>query len=310
MAIKGGYILQPRCIDESEVMHNPPIDRELWAYILRRVNHADNKGIMRGQGLFRFSDIQEDLHWCVGYRKETYSKPQLTKSLRRLCEGNMIETAKETRGILITVCNYEYYQDPQNYEGNGEETTKEARRKEKGHTINKNDKNDKNTSSNEDDIDATSDPLDSTTDERTPPPVPAAPLPRPEPVNYRDLVIFFNAETRGVFGNITYPLSEKRKSQVRARIREHGKDAFARMIRMAARSDFLKGDKGDFKATFDWLIKPTNFEKVLSGNYDNSKKGGRSSPADDERLMQNIAAGFQRGLKEREERELRDQPLP
>lgn len=140
--INGGYILQPRIIDGSESSNFPPVTRELWGYLLRNVNHArnDRLNIDRGQGFFRLADIQEDLKWYSGYRKNVYSKPQLTKSLRRLREGNMVETTKETRGLLITICNYDYYQDPKNYEGNDEETTKGSRRKSKGHTINKNEK--------------------------------------------------------------------------------------------------------------------------------------------------------------------------
>ena len=73
-----------------------------------------------------------------------YSKPQLTKSLRRLREGNAIATSKATRGIYITILNYDYYQDPANYESNTEETTKVSRRKREGRTINKNVKEVKN----------------------------------------------------------------------------------------------------------------------------------------------------------------------
>jgi len=70
-----------------------------------------------------------------------YSKPQLTKSLRRLRERSMIATMKATRGIFITILKYDYYQDPKNYEGNDEETVKEMRRKQVGITKNKNEKN-------------------------------------------------------------------------------------------------------------------------------------------------------------------------
>ena len=132
MPIPGGYILQPRCIDGSDIMHEPPVVRELWFYLLRRVNHRDNGKFERGTNFFCLGDIQDALHWYVGYRKKTYSKPQLTKAMRRLRERNMIETAKETRGIWVRVLNYNYYQDPKNYEGNAEGNTKEIRRKHEG----------------------------------------------------------------------------------------------------------------------------------------------------------------------------------
>ena len=91
-----------------------------------------------------------------------------------------------------------------------------------------------------------------------------------ENINYDKLVAYFNKTTKGVFGMVQMPLSETRRTSVRARIREHGKEAFIAVIAKAMASDFLKGqNQRGFKATFDWLIKPTNFEKVLSGNYDN-----------------------------------------
>jgi len=139
--INGGYILQPRLFDSSEAAKMPPVARELWLYLLRNVNHTDNGKYKRGQGFFNLEEIRESLCWYSGYRKNTYSKSQLTKSLRRLREGKMVVTAKATRGVYVTICNYEYYQDPKNYEGTNEDQTKETRRKRKGSTKNKNDKN-------------------------------------------------------------------------------------------------------------------------------------------------------------------------
>jgi hypothetical protein len=139
--IDGGYILQPRKIDDSEIMHAPPVVRELWLYLLRKVNWKDNCKYMRGQGFFQLETIQKDLGWFVGYRRMVYSKPQLTKALRRLREGNMIATTKETRGVFVSVCKYEFYQDKKNYEGNDEETTKEQREKcEDAHYIKRKEK--------------------------------------------------------------------------------------------------------------------------------------------------------------------------
>jgi hypothetical protein len=135
--ISGGYILQPRIIDESELIHEPPVVRELWLYLLRKVNYKDNGKFKRGSGFFSLDDISDDLHWYIGFRRMKYSKPQLTKTLRKLRERNMIATTKATRGIFVTICKYDYYQDSKNYEGNDEEITKELRKNFGGHTKNK-----------------------------------------------------------------------------------------------------------------------------------------------------------------------------
>jgi len=130
--IEGGYILMSRKIDESEVSKMSPVTRELFIYLLRKVNHAPFKNLRRGQGHFVFSNIQSDLSWKVGYRTEKYSKPQISKALRRLKNAQMIETVKATRGLIITICNYDFYQNPKNYEGNNEGNKTTQRRKHEG----------------------------------------------------------------------------------------------------------------------------------------------------------------------------------
>ena len=87
--------------------------------------------------------------------------------------------------------------------------------------------------------------------------------PHAEHIDYSELVKFFNEETKGVFGTVRTPLSDSRKGMINARIKSYGKKTFADMIHRAYQSDFLKGqNKKGWTASFDWLIKPTNFEKV------------------------------------------------
>lgn len=127
MAIKGGYILRPRCVGNGSLAHHPPIDRELWDYLLRNVLHKDTGNLKRGQGYFQLSDIQEDLYWVNGRRKMTYSKPQLTKSIQRICATGSAVSSRVARGVIVTIINYDLYQNPMSYRaddsafcGNGE----------------------------------------------------------------------------------------------------------------------------------------------------------------------------------------------
>ena len=63
-------------------------------------------------------------------------------------------------------------------------------------------------------------------------------------------------------------ISNSRLTLVKARIAEHGLDAFLKAIKGIKECPFLLGqnEKG-WVITFDWLIKPSNFAKVLEGNY-------------------------------------------
>ena len=120
--------------------------------------------------------------------------------------------------------------------------------------------------------------------------------PHAEHIDYSELVKFFNEETKGIFGTVRTPLSDTRKGMINARIKTYGKKTFADMIRRAYQSDFLKGqNKKGWRASFDWLIKPTNFEKVISGNYDNKHRtNNNTGERDMEEFYRSIASGIAR----------------
>ncbi|WP_394884023.1 helix-turn-helix domain-containing protein [Clostridium butyricum] len=59
-----------------------------------------------------------------------------------------------------------------------------------------------------------------------------------------------------------------RYKSLKARIKEYGLENMLKAIDSVKTSDFLKGqNKNNWIITFDWLIKPNNFTKVLEGNY-------------------------------------------
>ncbi|MBU0959516.1 MAG: hypothetical protein KKB31_06225, partial [Nanoarchaeota archaeon] len=127
------------------IQNKPPCFRETWIWLLGQANHSkgksNNRIIERGQLIRTISDIQEGLSWYIGYRKMKYSRDQVAKALRYLCEASMIDTTKTTRGMIITICNYDYYQRSENYEAYNEDVKKATRKHFGGATINKNDKN-------------------------------------------------------------------------------------------------------------------------------------------------------------------------
>jgi len=148
--IKGGYILQPRKIDESDIQECPPHVREIWLYLLRKANHRDtpNKKLQKGQLLTSYKKIINDLSWKVGYRTENYKKHHCETAMKVLTRLNMITTTKTTRGIIVTICNYEYYQNPKNYENHNGNDNKTTTKPQSTDTIDKNGKNEKNEKNN------------------------------------------------------------------------------------------------------------------------------------------------------------------
>jgi len=146
--INGGYYIKARKIQESEIAHWPPHVREIWDWLLKEANHTDNKcnGIIikRGQCFRSYKDIQEGLHWYAGWKKMMYSKWDCEKAMKKLVRATMIATTRTTRGLFITICNYDLYQNPNNYMSHTRATIRATNEPHSGHSINNNDNNEKN----------------------------------------------------------------------------------------------------------------------------------------------------------------------
>lgn len=73
-------------------------------------------------------------------------------------------------------------------------------------------------------------------------------------------------------------MSEARKKAIKARFRSGYKlEDFERLFTLAAQSSFLNGgNKRNFMANFDWLIRDANMAKVLDGNYADRPNGNNS----------------------------------
>lgn len=66
--------------------------------------------------------------------------------------------------------------------------------------------------------------------------------------------------------------NSKRDKLLQARIKERGEDTVLEAIARAKGSSFLAGkNRKGWAITFDWFILPTNFQKVLEGNYDDRR---------------------------------------
>ena len=149
--IADGYYIKARKIQQSDIAHCSPATREIWDWLLMNANHkeSENGSIKRGQLFRSLKEIREGLKWYVGYRTERYSEDVTKKAMKALRKHLMITSMKAPGGVLITICNYSFYQNPENYEstnGSTNEGTTKAPLRHQGGTIynNKNEKNEKN----------------------------------------------------------------------------------------------------------------------------------------------------------------------
>lgn len=103
-------------------------------------------------------------------------------------------------------------------------------------------------------------------------------------------------------------MSDQRKGNVRSRIREYGGDVqmVYKAIDKAMASDFMNGKNGKgWVASFDWMMCPSNFPKVLEGNYDNEQPAGSQQPQ-----AQDPTATARPSIGERYEQAKHQQPAP
>ena len=269
-----GYILISRKIVESEIWSKPPLYLKVWVWLLCKAQFKDYKNLKRGQVKTSVKEIQEACAHYSGYRKEVPTSRQIRTILEWLrnphgCNNgcncgsndgsNMIETAGVTHGVVITICNFNDYQDPKFYGSNNGSNTdvnmgvtaENLRNVEQCQDKENTDKNTKNTKTD----------ISNTVSKDT--------------VCTTDMVRV--AEAWNSLNDIGIKQIHKitegtnRHKLLRKRINDYGIDAILKAIKNIRESNFLQGKTNSgFMVTFDWFIKPNNFPKVLDGNYDNN----------------------------------------
>ena len=192
-----------------------------------------------------------------------YSVSIVNEALKKLVESGEIKRERCWRGIKTTIVNFDKYQtisisesetltenQSENQSINEQEYNKEINEE-----LNKNNEEDTGAIAPSSGADA-----------------PDQSLTSQDKVDFVGIINFFNRTMKEAGSAIPRCKSceGKRKEFVRARVKEHGMDAVYEMITKASVSNFLNGRTAKpFFATFDWLFRPSNFQKVLEGNYDN-----------------------------------------
>ena len=75
-------------------------------------------------------------------------------------------------------------------------------------------------------------------------------------------------------------LTDTRKRHIKTAFKTLGDLSFEEYFHMVEASDFLTGRKGEWKASFDWILNPANMVKVIEGNYCNPEIHSRGKKAD------------------------------
>lgn len=140
-----GCIMLARVIKEKKIWTKKPSWWfKVWTYILMEVNHKNNPKFKRGTNFFTLRKIYNE---CCLYN-EGIKEKSVGNFLKFAKTQLQITTQKTTRGLILTVCNYNFYQNLDNYKNDTEndmKNVKETPKKlQRNSTINNNDKNVKN----------------------------------------------------------------------------------------------------------------------------------------------------------------------
>ena len=64
-------------------------------------------------------------------------------------------------------------------------------------------------------------------------------------------------------------------------IDEYGMEKIEQAFRMAQESDFICGRATDWRGTFDWVMTPKYFPRILEGQYKNRKENKNMDAGED-----------------------------
>ena len=251
------------CISRGIVAHwiwSNPVLFQRWVWMILSANYDDREVsfcyhrimLHRGQLAVNLSYLSKIWH---------VSSQATHKFLVKLEDSGMVTRTVDDKVTVITICNYDRYQLKMGASVEGLVDGADNRMVDQ--VVNQTNKDNKIKT----EIEKTSDevlcqvPLELDMPEAV----------EKEYISWEKFISFFNTAMRGkTIPKIRgYHLAEHRKRNIRARIREYGKDAVIEVVKKAAASSFLNGggDKG-FVADIDWMMGPRNFPKILDGFYD------------------------------------------
>lgn len=235
-----GYVRIHRCLFEEHPAFRNDAEAMAFAWLIVKAAWQPTKvrykeriiWLDRGQAAISVRDFA---------RAMDRDKAWVERLLKRLKSETMVTTRNETGVNVVTICNYDQYQADIGARETPTETPNEtgARQGRDTEQVREESKEDK------------SEAIASVS--------PRFPL--------REALSFWN-ENAVVVGWSTAQTLNNRDKPLRNRLREHGLDGFKAAIARARASPYLAGPDPPHWFTFDWLLKPSNFQKLIEGNYD------------------------------------------
>ena len=139
-----GWVKFYRQFYSGSISCKPRHYREVFIWLIAHANHkparSSGRLIQRGQLVRSYKDICDALCWYVGARKERYKEHHIGSAMNWFRKEGMIKTTKTSRGLIITVCRYDYYQREDFPKVVTKALTKAPVKRQEASTINKNER--------------------------------------------------------------------------------------------------------------------------------------------------------------------------
>ena len=150
--IPNGYYLIARKLFESPIWRDDPHILKLFIYLIGEARHLKKPKryphclLKCGELVTSLSDIAEANEYLKRGRIAKWSRQKVSRMLNHLEKQGYISILADTYGTHISICNYDYYQDCNNYKADrsGTEVERKCYGSVTGVDINNNDKNVKN----------------------------------------------------------------------------------------------------------------------------------------------------------------------
>lgn len=85
-------------------------------------------------------------------------------------------------------------------------------------------------------------------------------------------------------------ITDARKKAINARIKDHSLELIGEVFTLATNSNFLNGKGANgWVANFDWIMSPTNFNKILEGNYENRESNTNNNTGPSDKYRRDLA---------------------
>jgi hypothetical protein len=108
---RGGCILLARKMLDSDLMDQSPLVVKLWVWLLLKANWKDRDQLARGQLVTTIAEMQQAMSFYSGWKKTVPTKDEIRSAYGALSKATRLTVRRTTRGMVITILNYDAYQN-------------------------------------------------------------------------------------------------------------------------------------------------------------------------------------------------------